>query len=236
MLEVKGVDAHYGSVKALRGVSLTVGQGEIACLVGANGAGKTTLLNLISGLHPLSAGSVEFFDRPLPAGKPAKTVARGVVQVPEGRQMFAPFSVLDNLIMGAFLRWRKERPQAEADMEKVFDLFPVLRNRKHQAAGTLSGGEQQMLAIGRGLMSAPKLLLLDEPSLGLAPMVVQEIFRVVRSLPEQGCGVLLVEQNALGALSVSNRGYVMASGRIVAQGTPKELLADGGVREAFLGS
>ena len=235
MLKVKGVDAHYGSVRALKEVSLTVGQGEVACLVGANGAGKTTLLNVISGLHAPSAGGVEFMGGPLPAGKPAKTVARGVVQVPEGRQVFAPFSVLDNLIMGAFLRWKKQRSQAETDMQKVFELFPVLRERKNQAAGTLSGGEQQMLAIGRGLMSAPKLLLLDEPSLGLAPLVVQEIFRVVRSLPERGCGVLLVEQNALGALSVSHRGYVMAGGRIVAQGTPKELLADGGVREAFLG-
>ena len=235
MLEVRGVDAYYGAVRALEGVSLEVGEGEIVCIIGANGAGKTTLLNVISGLHDPRAGQVLLDGRPLQQGRPDQVVSRGVMQVPEGRQVFAPLSVRENLEMGAYLRWKRQRTQVEADLEMVFDTFPVLRKRQRQQAGTLSGGEQQMLAIGRGLMSAPRLLLLDEPSMGLAPVLTNEILRIVRSLPEKGCSVLLVEQNALGALSVAGRGYVMTTGRITLSGTDSELLADQRVREAFLG-
>ncbi len=236
MLEVRDVAAHYGAVRALNGVNLTVAQGEIVCLIGSNGAGKTTLLNVLSGVHRPSAGQVLLDGEALHPGKPSAAVRRGVVQVPEGRQVFAPLSVEDNLIMGAYLRWRKERQEAEAELERIFHTFPVLEQRRRQAAGTLSGGEQQMLAMGRALMSRPRLLLLDEPSLGLAPLVVREIFRIVVTLPEQGCTVLLVEQNARGALAVSNRGYVLAGGRITASGTSAELAADRQVREAFLGA
>ena len=235
MLEVQGVDAHYGAVQALRGVELTVAEGEIVCLIGANGAGKTTLLNLISGLHRPSAGRVLWQGRPLIPGRPDRAVARGVVQVPEGRQVFAPLTVRENLQLGAFLRWRRDRRAVERDLEEMLETFPILKNRLEQPAGTLSGGEQQMLALARGLMSAPRLLLLDEPSLGLAPLIVKEIFRIVAGLPARGCTVLLVEQNALGALSVADRGYVLTGGRITARGTSAELLADGEVQRAFLG-
>lgn len=235
MLKVSDISAHYGAVRALSGVSLEVADGEIVCLIGANGAGKTTLLNVLSGLHKPSAGAIDFEGTPLPSGKPPRAVARGVVQVPEGRQIFGPLSVEDNLTLGAFLRWRKHRREAEADLEHIFETFPVLKERRRQAAGTLSGGEQQMLALGRALMSRPRLLLLDEPSLGLAPLVVREIFRIVATLPSQGCTVLLVEQNAKGALAVSDRGYVLAGGRITTSGSSKDLSANQQVREAFLG-
>jgi branched-chain amino acid transport system ATP-binding protein len=235
MLEVSGLFASYGPVRALRGVDLTVAKGEIVCLIGANGAGKTTLLNVISGLLPAKQGGVTLGGEPMTGLKPARVVRRGVVQVPEGRQVFAPLSVRDNLLLGAYLRWKKERAKVEEEMEKVFETFPVLKSRLRQQAGTLSGGEQQMLAIARALMSCPRLLLLDEPSLGLAPLVVREIFRIVAGLPARGCAVLLVEQNARGALSVADRGYVLTGGRVTAGGSSAELMADGQVRAAFLG-
>lgn len=235
MLEVSGLFANYGPVRALRGVDLTVAEGEIVCLIGANGAGKTTLLNVISGLLPPKQGGVSLAGQPLSGLKPARVVRRGVVQVPEGRQVFAPLSVRDNLLLGAYLRWNKERAKVDQELERVFETFPVLKARMRQQAGTLSGGEQQMLAIARALMSCPRLLLLDEPSLGLAPLVVREIFRIVAGLPARGCTVLLVEQNARGALSVADRGYVLAGGRVTAGGSSAELLADGQVRAAFLG-
>ena len=235
MLEVSGLFASYGPVRALRGVDLSVAEGEIVCLIGANGAGKTTLLNVISGLLPPRQGTVSLAGEPLAGLKPARVVRRGVVQVPEGRQVFAPLSVRDNLLLGAYLRWKKERAKVEEELERAFETFPVLKSRLRQQAGTLSGGEQQMLAIARALMSSPRLLLLDEPSLGLAPLVVREIFRIVAGLPALGCTVLLVEQNARGALSVADRGYVLTGGRVTAGGSSAELMADGQVRAAFLG-
>ncbi len=236
MLEVRGVDADYGPVPALRGVDLELHRGEIVCLIGANGAGKTTLLNVISALHGLSAGEVRLDGKTLLRPRPARMVAGGVVQVPEGRQLFGPLTVRENLELGAFLRQgRQNRRQVAQDMATVMELFPVLAERENQHAGTLSGGEQQMLAIGRGMMARPRALLLDEPSLGLAPLVVREIFRIIAGLPDRGCAVLLVEQNALGALSVAQRAYVMVNGRIAASGPSAELMADGEVKKAFLG-
>jgi len=235
LLEVRNLSARYGAVRALQGVGLAVSEGEIVCIIGANGAGKTTLLNVISGVHPPQEGEISWQGRPLPVQRPERVVARGVVQVPEGRQVFAPLSVRENLELGAFLRWKKQRRQVEEDLERVFAMFPVLKKRQNQRAGTLSGGEQQMLALGRGLMAAPRLLLLDEPSLGLAPLVVREIFKAIHRLPEQGCAVLVVEQNAKVALKVSHRGYVMAGGRITLAGSARELAENPQVQEAFLG-
>ncbi len=236
MLRVENIDSAYGPVQALRGVSLEVGPREVVCLLGANGAGKTTLLNVISGLQPLSTGRVTWEGERLSGLKAPRIVARGVVQVPEGRQLFTPLTVLENLEMGAFLRrGADQRQKLQKDLEEVLELFPALAQRRHQTAGTLSGGEQQMLAIGRSMMAAPKVLLLDEPSLGLAPLITREILQVIGSLAMKGCAVLLVEQNALGALEVAHRGYLIVNGRISASGTAKELLADGQVQEAYLG-
>ena len=236
MLQVKNISAHYGAVKALSQVSLEVSQGEIVCIIGANGAGKTTLLNVISGLHRASRGEVILKGGALPPGRAAKAVARGVVQCPEGRQVFAPLSVMDNLLLGAFLRMKKEKARVEKDLKQILEIFPILEKRKTQLAGTLSGGEQQMLALGRALMSRPKVLLLDEPSLGLAPLFVKEIFRIIASLPEQKTSVLLVEQNAHAALKTATRGYVMVNGRITQSGDTTMLLHDKQVAEAFLGA
>jgi branched-chain amino acid transport system ATP-binding protein len=236
MLRVESISALYGAIQALRNVSLHVSPGEVVTLLGANGAGKTTLMKVVSGLHPSAKGKLLFEGRNI-VGLPAERILRlGVGQVPEGRQLFAPLTVLDNLILGAYVRFRgRGKKEVPRDLESVFQLFPVLQERQRQRAGTLSGGEQQMVAIGRTLMARPKLLLLDEPSLGLAPLVVAGIFRVIRSLRERGTTILLVEQNAKAALKVADRGYVLETGRIILDGETEDLLNNKEVQRAYLG-
>jgi len=234
MLKIKNIDAFFGRIQVLRNVSLHVDTGEIVSLIGANGAGKTTLLNVISGLHPSRNGSRIFMDLETRGWKPEKIVALGIIQVPESDKVFNPLTILENLELGAYLR-RLDRPTLQEEMEKVFQLFPPLRERKTQPAGTLSGGERQMLALGKAMMGKPKLLMLDEPSLGLAPTVVLEIFRTIRSLNSEGTTTLLVEQNAREALRISNRAYVLDTGRIVLTGSGEELLSNEEVKRAFLG-
>ncbi len=234
MLKVKNVDAFFGKIQVLRRVSLHVAPGEIVSLIGANGAGKTTLLNVISGIHSSRNGSRVFIDREIRGLKPEKIVAMGLIQVPERDKVFNPLTVLENLELGAYLRHR-DRIALQQDMKKVFELFPILQERKTQPAGTLSGGERQMLALGKALMGHPKLLMLDEPSLGLAPMVVSEMFATVQALNGQGTTILLVEQNARSALKISHRGYVLDTGRIILTGTGEELQNNDEVKRAFLG-
>jgi branched-chain amino acid transport system ATP-binding protein len=234
MLKVKNIDAFFGRIQVLRHVSLHVDTGEIVSLIGANGSGKTTLLNVISGLHPSRNGSRIFMDVETRSWKPEKIVALGIIQVPETDKVFNPLTILENLELGAYLR-RLDRPTLREEMEKVFQLFPPLRERKTQPAGTLSGGERQMLALGKAMMAQPKLLMLDEPSLGLAPTVVLEIFRTIRSLNSEGTTTLLVEQNAREALRISSRAYVLDTGRIVLTGSGEELLSNEEVKRAFLG-
>jgi branched-chain amino acid transport system ATP-binding protein len=235
-LEVTGINTYYGNIHALKGVSLHVEEGEIVTVVGPNGAGKTTLLNSISGvLHPRD-GDIRFEGQQIGKLTPDRVVRLGISQVPERRQVFASLNVLDNLLLGAYLRHGREpKEQIQADLDSVFEIFPTLRKRQKQSGGTLSGGEQQMLALGRGLMAKPKLLLLDEPSLGLAPLLVREIFRVAAELREHGATILLVEQNARAALNLADRGYVMETGNVVLEGTSEELLGDERVQEAYLG-
>jgi len=236
VLAVRNLDAFYGSIQALRKVSLHISPGEIVALIGANGAGKSTLLNSISGLVPLLRGEISFFGRSIVGMRPEDIVHLGISQVPEGRQIFSPLSVIDNLMVGAYQRYRSlGRRGIKRDVEEVFGLFPILRERKDQPAGTLSGGEQQMLAIGRALMSRPKLLLLDEPSMGLAPRIVVQIFDVIKRLRDEGTMILLVEQNAKLALNLADRGYVLETGRIVLEGTGGELLQDREIERAYLG-
>jgi branched-chain amino acid transport system ATP-binding protein len=232
VLAIEEVRSSYGRIEALHGVSIDVAAGEIVTLVGANGAGKTTLLRAISGVQPISAGRIRFEERRLDGMSAHARVALGIAQVPEGRQVFAPLSVEDNLRLGAWTR-RGERPDAE--LACVYELFPALASRRRVSAGTLSGGEQQMLAIGRALMAKPRLLLLDEPSMGLAPMLVEQILDVLRHLKQGGLTVLLVEQNARAALAIADRGYVVETGRIATSGSAGELLADDRVRAAYLG-
>lgn len=231
MLEVAGLESRYGRIPALAGIDLRVGRGELVALVGANGAGKSTLLRALSGVQP-STGGIFFKDLDLKNTAPEQRVALGLVHVPEGRQVFGPLSVEDNLRLGAYRRGRAERARS---LERVYALFPVLAERRGHAAGMLSGGQQQMLAIGRGLMAQPRLMLLDEPSMGLAPRLVAEIFRCVRMLRDADTSVLLVEQNARAALAIADRAYVLETGRIVMSGTGAELAADVGVRSAYLG-
>ena len=236
MLEVQSVNTFYGRIQALKEVSLCVRQGEIVSLIGANGAGKTTLLNTISGITPPRRGRIVFDGHVINGMSPERIVGLGISQVPERRQVFSTLSVLDNLTLGAYLRFRRDsQASIERDMELVFSLFPVLKERSKQPGGTLSGGEQQMLVVGRGLMAQPKLLLLDEPSLGLAPLVVREILRVVGQLREHGTTILLVEQNARAALRVADRAYVLETGRVVMEGTASELAANEDVQKAYLG-
>ncbi|MCB2185628.1 MAG: ABC transporter ATP-binding protein [Deltaproteobacteria bacterium] len=236
MLEIDGVSFSYGGVRALEDVSLAVAPGEVVSLLGMNGAGKTTLLNIVSGLLRPGRGRVVLGGQDATGWRPQRVVAQGVVQVPEGRQVFAPLTVEENLELGAYLRLRKRQAaQVARDKARVLELFPALAPRLAQPAGTLSGGEQQMLAIGRGLMAHPNLLLLDEPSLGLAPLLAAEILAVIRRLAADGVAVLLVEQNALGALSVSQRGYIITGGRIRFSGAAQDILGDQLLREAFLG-
>ena len=234
MLRIKNIDAFFGKIQVLRRVSLHVGAGEIVSLIGANGAGKTTLLNVISGLHPSKNGSALFLDTETRGLRPEQIVGLGLIQVPEADKVFNPLTVLENLELGAYLRGQEKTKLGE-DMERVFQLFPILRERRSQLAGMLSGGERQMLALSKALMSSPKLLMLDEPSLGLAPNIVLEIFRIVQALNKQGTTILLVEQNAREALRISNRAYVLDTGRVTLTGTGEELLDNEEVKRAFLG-
>jgi branched-chain amino acid transport system ATP-binding protein len=233
LLELTDVSVHYGRISALSGVTLTVEEGEVVALIGANGAGKTTTMRAISGIRPLSAGRITFDGEDISKLRADLRVIRGVCQAPEGRGVFPGMTVMENLDMGAYAR--KDRKNLAADYERVFSLFPRLNERKSQVGGTLSGGEQQMLAIGRALMAKPRLLLLDEPSMGLAPQFIQQIFRIVTEINQQGTTVLLVEQNAQQALSRSHRAYVLETGSIVRSGTGKEMLADPSIKEAYLG-
>jgi branched-chain amino acid transport system ATP-binding protein len=233
LLELENVTLLYGRIQALHGISLTVGEGEIVALIGANGAGKTTTMRAISGLRPVAQGSIKFDGKDITRLRADLRVVRGVSQSPEGRGIFPGMTVRENLEMGAYTR--RNRAEITEDMERAFTLFPRLREREKQVGGTLSGGEQQMLAVGRALMSRPKLLLLDEPSMGLAPMLIQQIFDIVVEINGQGTTVLLVEQNAQQALSRAHRAYVLETGRIVKSGTGAELLRDPSVKDAYLG-
>lgn len=232
MLSIQHLSVHYGMIQAVHDVSFEVNQGEIVSLIGANGAGKTTILRTISGLIRPSKGEIVFEGKTINREQPQKIVASGISQVPEGRHVFSGLSVQENLEMGAFLRKDKK---LKKDYEQVFKKFPVLKERVNQDAATLSGGEQQMLAMGRALMSKPKLLLLDEPSMGLAPIFIKEIFSIIQEIKSQGTTVLLIEQNAKMALSIADRGYVLETGRIVLEGTGKELLESDEVKKAYLG-
>jgi branched-chain amino acid transport system ATP-binding protein len=233
LLEVKDLNVYYGAIHALQGISFSLGEGEIVSLIGANGAGKSTTLKTISGLLRPRGGSVKLRGQELTAMQAQDIVKLGIVHVPEGRKIFAPLTVQENLEMGAFTR--SDPTEIRETMARVFKSFPRLKERLGQLGGTLSGGEQQMLAIGRGLMAQPKVLLLDEPSMGLAPILVEEIFRIIQEINTQGVSVLLVEQNALMALSIAHRGYVLETGNIVLSGTGKELLDNPRVQSAYLG-
>lgn len=233
MLTINDINVFYGAIHAIKGVSLEVNEGEIVTLIGANGAGKSTILRTISGLLKPKTGSIQFEGQEI-AGMPAHEIVKtGISQVPEGRRIFAEMSVLENLELGAFTR--KDKDGIKADMELVFERFPRLKERIGQLAGTLSGGEQQMLAMGRALMSRPRLLLLDEPSMGLAPLLIKEIFAIIQDINKTGTTVLLVEQNANMALSIAHRAYVLETGRITLSGAAKELAASDEVRKAYLG-
>ncbi len=233
LLELDSIDAFYGRIQALRGMSIHVDKGEVVALIGSNGAGKTTTLRTISGLmHPL-AGTIRFDGKDITRTPPSKVVELGISQSPEGRRLFPRMTVIDNLFMGAYSR--NDKAGIASDMERVFRLFPRLQERRTQIAGTLSGGEQQMLAMGRALMARPKLMMLDEPSLGLAPILIETIFSIVREINSQGTTVLLVEQNANKALEVAHRGYVLETGVVVQEGTGRDLLASEGVQKAYLG-
>jgi branched-chain amino acid transport system ATP-binding protein len=236
MLTVQDLEAYYRGNQALKGVSLEVTQGEIVCLIGANGAGKSTLLNCISGVHADRTGKILFEGADITFTTSQARVKMGIVQVPENRQLFGPLTVEENLEMGAYLRAPHiSSAELQKEVQAVLERFPALSSRRKQRAGSLSGGEQQMVAMGRGLMSNPRLLLLDEPSLGLAPLLVREVFRTVEELRNEARTILLVEQNALGALAISQRAYVLETGRVTLSGTARELMENDGVRYAFLG-
>ncbi len=233
LLEVDNITLLYGRIQALHGISLTVDEGEIVALIGANGAGKSTTMRAISGLRPVAAGSIRFAGADITRLRADLRVVRGISQAPEGRGIFPGMSVVENLEMGAYTR--RDVAGIRADLERVYGLFPRLAERRKQVGGTLSGGEQQMLAVGRALMSRPKLMLLDEPSMGLAPMLIQQIFSIITEINQQGTTILLVEQNAQQALSRAHRAYVLETGRIVKSGTGEELLHDSAVKDAYLG-
>ena len=233
LLQVSDLKVSYGGIEALKGISFHVEEGEIVTLIGANGAGKSTTLRTITGLVRASAGSVSYMDQPVIGIDTQKIVERGVVLVPEGRRVFPNLTVLENLKIGAYLR--KDEEGIQADIKRVYSLFPRLEERHWQMAGTLSGGEQQMLAVGRALMAKPKLIMMDEPSLGLAPMVVKDIFEIIKRINGDGVTVLLIEQNANAALRIAHRGYVMETGHITMTGTGTELLNDEKVKQAYLG-
>ncbi len=234
MLKLKNIQTFYGNIQALKGISIEVSQGEIITLLGANGAGKTTTLMSICGIVPPRSGEILFQDKSIQNMAPNDIVALGICQVPEGRRIFPYLTVTENLDLGAFLR--TDKVEIKKDIEYIFELFPILAERRHQAGGTLSGGEQQMLAISRALMAKPRLLLMDEPSLGLAPLVVKRIFEIIKKINEENqTTILLVEQNANMALKVAHRGYVMETGRVIISDTARELMANDKVREAYLG-
>jgi len=233
MLVIEDLSVNYKAIRALKGVCCGVSQGEIVALIGANGAGKTTILNTVSGIVPAAGGRIIFEGRDITAVQAHEIVRMGICQVPEGRRVFARMSVLENLEMGAFIR--SDKKGVRETLENVFQLFPRLAERSKQLAKTLSGGEQQMLAMGRALMSAPRLLLLDEPSMGLAPMLVEKIFEIIREINKTGTTIMLVEQNAQMALSIASRGYVLETGEVVLHGAAAELAADPEVRKAYLG-
>lgn len=238
MLKIKNINTYYGQVHALKNVSLHLNAGEIVTLIGANGAGKTTILNSLSAITPAKTGEIIFEGSHIKHLSPDRIVDLGISQVPEGRQIFKPLSVEDNLELGAYLRYRKRESRGEIkiDIDNIYSLFPRLCERRKQLAGTLSGGEQQMLAIGRALMAKPKLLLLDEPSMGLAPLVVKEIFKVIKQLRrEKGTAILLVEQNAKAALTIADRGYVLETGKVLLEEKASELLENREVQRAYLG-
>jgi branched-chain amino acid transport system ATP-binding protein len=235
LLEIEDMHVHYGRIAALKGLSFTVDDGEIVTLIGANGAGKTTTLKAISGVRPLSAGKIVFDGRDITRVAAHERVALGICQAPEGRGIFPGMTVTENLEIGTYIRKDRKSAAKEADLERVFSLFPRLLERRTQAGGTLSGGEQQMLAIGRALMARPRVLLLDEPSMGLAPMLVAQIFAIITEINEQGTTILLVEQNAAQALQRARRAYVLETGRIVRSDDAKVLLGDDSVRAAYLG-
>ncbi len=233
LLRIEGVTSHYGRIQALHGIELEVMEGELVALVGSNGAGKTTLLKCLSGLQPLSAGRVYFEQQDFSRLAAEQRVKRGISQVPEGRQVFDPLSVADNLRLGAYCR--RDEAGIRRDRDRMYELFPVLRERADSPAGNLSGGQQQMLAMARALMARPRLLLLDEPSMGLAPRLVSEVFRIIRQLAAEKTTILLVEQNAMAALQIADRGYVLETGKIVLEGAGQALLDDERVKEAYLG-
>ena len=233
MLKIDNIDVYYGAIHALKGISLEVKEGEIVTLIGANGAGKSTTLRTISGLLKPKTGSITFLGQDIAGVRAHEIVKKGISQVPEGRRVFAEMTVMENLDLGAFVR--KDKAGIQQDLKHVFELFPRLEERKNQSAGTLSGGEQQMLAMGRALMSRPKLLMLDEPSMGLAPLLIKEIFNIIVDINKSGTTVLLVEQNANMALSIANRAYVLETGRITLSGSAQELAASEDVRKAYLG-
>src|SRR5881397_2607018 len=232
LLKVSGLKVAYGGIQAVKGVSFEVGQGELVSLIGANGAGKTTTLKAVTGTQAVAAGDIEFLGKPIKGQGAWNLVKQGLVMVPEGRGTFTRMTITENLQMGAYVR---DDQEVEADMEKVFNIFPRLKERRHQLAGTMSGGEQQMLAMGRALMARPKVLLMDEPSMGLSPIMVDKIFEVVNEIHGRGVTVLLVEQNASRALQLATRGYVMDSGEVTMSGNAKTLLNDPKVRAAYLG-
>ena len=231
ILTVENLKVHYGGIQALRGISLSVNQGEIITLIGANGAGKSTTMNAIMGVVPKAEGTIRFEDRDITRTETREIVKQRLILVPEGRQIFPGFSVRDNLLMGGYFGTAEEN---EKEMQQIFELFPILKDRLHQMGGTLSGGEQQMLAIGRAMMAKPKVLMLDEPSLGLAPLIISDIFRLFKQIRDMGVTILLVEQNARMALKVSDRGYVIESGRIVLEDSARNLLHSDAVVKAYL--
>lgn len=233
MLKIENLHVAYGGIQALRGISLEVPDGQIVTLIGANGAGKSTMLRTITGLVKAQSGSIQWNGKELIGLSIDQIISEGIAMSPEGRRVFADLTVLENLKIGAYLR--KDKAEIQKDIEWVYSLFPRLQERSWQAAGTLSGGEQQMLAMGRALMSKPKVIMLDEPSMGLAPILVEEIFKIIKHLHEAGTTILLVEQNAQAALSVADRGYVMETGKIVASGTGAELLDSPAIKKAYLG-
>ena len=233
ILEVKDLQVNYGMIKAVKGVSFEVNEGEIVALIGANGAGKTTIMHAISGLIANKSGSIKFNGVELTKIQPSKIVSLGLTQVPERRRVFSELTVKDNLMMGAYTR--KDKKEIEETLENVYSKFPILKEREKQEAGTLSGGEQQMLAVGRALMSHPKLLLLDEPSMGLSPLFVNEVFGIIKKIHEEGTTILLVEQNAEKALSIADKAYVLETGNIVLSGTGKELKNNEEIKSAYLG-
>ncbi|MDT8396521.1 MAG: ABC transporter ATP-binding protein [bacterium] len=236
MLKVRNITTYYGRIQVLHGVSIHVGEGEIVALIGANGAGKTTLINAVSGILKIAEGSIKLGEREIGNLPPERIVKAGLSQVPEGRLIFSPLTVEDNLRLGAYIRYRaKEKEEIKEDLEKIYELFPVLRQRSEQMAGMLSGGEQQMLALGRALMANPRLILLDEPSLGLAPIIAAGIFRTIAGLRDKGVTVLLVEQNARAALALADRGYVIETGSVVLQDKAERLLSNPEVQRAYLG-